>query len=105
MEKLTVSIGLLDKDTKTQLINNDVAMQKVNDCFLSRLDAFTVYFAKGIYTHENGQQVQENTIRVEVVTFNDNDYNNTIKSIKDVKKALNQESILLEKQTIDSYLI
>ena len=105
MEKITISIGLLDKDSKTQLINNDDAMQKVNDCFLSRLDAFTVYFAKGVYTHDNGQQVQENTIRVEVVAFNDNDYNNTIQSIKEVKKALNQESILLEKQAKDSYLI
>ena len=105
MEKLTISIGLLDKDSKTQLINNDVAMQKVNDCFLSRLDAFTVYFAKGVYTHENGQQVQENTIRVEIVSFNDNDYNNAIESIREVKQALNQESVLLEKQTINSYLI
>ena len=105
MEKLTISIGLLDKDSKTQLISNDEAMKTVNDCFLSRLDAFTVYFAKGVYTHENRQQVQENTIRVEVVAFNDNDYNNTIQSIKEVKQALNQETILLEKQTINSYLI
>ena len=105
MEKLTISIGLLDKDSKTQLISNDEAMKTVNDCFLSRLDAFTVYFAKGVYTHENGQQVQENTIRIEVVAFNDNDYNNTIQSIKEVKQALNQESVLLEKQTINSYLI
>ena len=105
MEKLTISIGLLDKDSKTQLINNDEAMETVNSCFLSRLDAFTVYFAKGVYTHENGQQVQENTIRIEVVAFNDNDYNNTIQSIKEVKQALNQETILLEKQTINSYLI
>lgn len=105
MKKLTISIGLLDKDTKTQLISNNDAMQTVNNCFLSRLDAFTVYFAKGVYTHENGQQIQENTIRVEVVTFNDNDYNNAIQSIKDVKQALNQETILLEKQAIDSYLI
>ena len=105
MEKLTISIGLLDKDSKTQLISNDEAMKTVNNCFLSRLDAFTVYYAKGIYTHENGQQIQENTIRVEVVTFNNNDYNNTIKSIKEVKQLLNQETILLEKQVIDSYLI
>lgn len=105
MEKLTISIGLLDKDSKTQLISNDKAMETVNSCFLSRLDAFTVYFAKGVYTHENGSQIQENTIRIEVVTFNDNDYNNAIKSIKEVKKALNQETILLEKQVIDSYLI
>ena len=105
MEKLTISIGLLDKDSKTQLISNDKAMETINSCFLSRLDAFTVYFAKGVYTHENGQQVQENTIRIEVVTFNDSDYNNTIQSIKEVKKALNQESVLLEKQTINSYLI
>ena len=105
MEKLTISIGLLDKDSKTQLINNEQAMETVNSCFLSRLDAFTVYFAKGVYTHENGQQVQENTIRIEVVAFNDSDYNNTIQSIKEVKKALNQESVLLEKQTINSYLI
>ena len=105
MEKLTISIGLLDKDSKTQLISNDEAMKTVNSCFLSRLDAFTVYFAKGVYTHENGQQVQENTIRVEVVTFNNNDYNNTIESIKEVKQALNQDTILLEKQVIDSYLI
>ena len=105
MEKLTISIGLLDKDSKTQLISNNDAVEMVNSCFLSRLDAFTVYFAKGIYTHENGQQVQENTIRIEVVAFNDNDYNNTIQSIKEVKQALNQESVLLEKQTINSYLI
>ena len=105
MEKLTISIGLFDKDSKTQLISNDEAMETVNSCFLSRLDAFTVYFAKGVYTHENGQQVQENTIRIEVVTFNDNDYNNTIQSIKEIKQALNQESVLLEKQTINSYLI
>ena len=105
MEKLTISIGLLDKDSKTQLISNNDAMETVNSCFLSRLDAFTVYYAKGVYTHDNGQQVQENTIRVEVVAFNDNDYNNTIQSIKEVKKALNQETILLEKQVIDSYLI
>ena len=105
MEKLTISIGLLDKDSKTQLISNDEAMKTVNNCFLSRLDAFTVYFAKGVYTHENGQQVQENTIRIEVVAFNDNDYNSTIQSIKEVKQALNQESVLLEKQTINSYLI
>ena len=105
MEKLTISIGLFDKDSKTQLISNDEAMKTVNNCFLSRLDAFTVYFAKGVYTHENGNQVQENTIRVEVVAFNDNDYNNTIQSIKEVKQLLNQESVLLEKQTINSYLI
>ena len=105
MEKLTISIGLLDKDSKAQLISNNDAMEMVNSCFLSRLDAFTVYFAKGVYTHENGQQIQENTIRVEVVAFNDSDYNNTIQSIKEVKKALNQETILLEKQTINSYLI
>ena len=105
MEKLTISIGLFDKDSKTQLISNDEAMETVNNCFLSRLDAFTVYFAKGVYTHENGQQVQENTIRIEVVAFNDNDYNSTIQSIKEVKQALNQESVLLEKQTINSYLI
>ena len=105
MEKLTISIGLFDKDSKTQLISNDEAMETVNSCFLSRLDAFTVYFAKGVYTHENGSQIQENTIRVEVVTFNDNDYNNTIQSIKEVKQLLNQESVLLEKQTINSYLI
>ena len=105
MEKLTISIGLFDKDSKTQLISNDEAMETVNSCFLSRLDAFTVYFAKGVYTHENGQQVQENTIRIEVVAFNDNDYNSTIQSIKEVKQALNQESVLLEKQTINSYLI
>ena len=105
MVKLTISIGLFDKDSKTQLISNDEAMETVNSCFLSRLDAFTVYFAKGVYTHENGQQVQENTIRIEVVAFNDNDYNNTIQSIKEVKQALNQESVLLEKQTINSYLI
>ena len=105
MEKITISIGLFDKDSKTQSISNDEAMETVSSCFLSRLDAFTVYFAKGVYTHENGQQIQETTIRVEIVSFNDNDYNNAIESIREVKQALNQESVLLEKQTINSSLI
>lgn len=105
MEKLVISIGLNDKDKKTQVINNDNAMKLVNNCFTSKLEAFTTYFAKGVYTHDNGAIVEENTIRVEVVTFTDKDKTNTIKAIKDIKALLNQESVLLETQLINSVLL
>lgn len=105
MEKLVISIGLNDKDTKTQVITNANAMQIVNNCFTSRLEAFTTYFAKGVYTHENGAIVEENTIRVEVVTFTDKDRTNTVDAIKDIKTLLNQESVLLESQVVNSVLL
>ena len=57
--------------------------------------------SKGIYKHNNGNVVIENTLIIELL-FTDKQTVETI--AKELKIALNQESIAIQKQTIESYL-
>ena len=72
MKKITLFIGLNDKDTKAQKYSFEAA---------------------GVYTHDDGETVQEVTIRAEFYT---DDEAPVREFAKFAKCALNQESIALE---------
>lgn len=91
MKLTTVLIGLNDKDTKKQEIATDIAKSIVACAFASACDGATVSDAIGIYTHNDGKQVQEKSIRVEI--FNGDDVK-IIEAIHEIKRSLNQESII-----------
>ena len=61
--KFTLLVGLKDKDTKKQIISRSKAssiIEKiVGDCTISE--------ATGYYTHDNGEKVKENSLRVEIL--------------------------------------
>lgn len=101
MEKYILYVGLNDKDTKTQKIDTLSAYNLANNILLNYVEGATVTQSKGIYKHQNGNVVIENTLIIELL-FTDNDTVNKIAN--DLKKALNQESIAIQKFNIESYL-
>ena len=103
MNKYILYVGLNDKDSKKQDITTLSAREVImNTITANDLGGGTVSEAVGIYKHEDGTIVTEQTLRVEILFATDTQ----IASICDtLKKALNQESIAVEKQVITSTLI
>ena len=99
MTRYTLTIGLFDKDTKKQKISSDIAIRIVSDIIVNTIGYGTVYTGNGIYTHVNGSIVIEPSI----VFFVDgeNDLKNKVKILAwQIKKALNQESVMLEETAV-----
>ena len=98
LEKHTLLIGLNDKDTKKQIIKTSRAKsliaQVCGDC--------TMIDCTGVYTHNNGVQVKEKSVKVEMLFKNDNDVNEYAKALK---KILNQAEIYIVKDYIMSAAI
>ena len=103
MEKITLYIGLNDKDSKTQKVSYDTAIKCVYNILCANgIDGATMYNANGIYRHENGEIVFENTLRCELINPSNTGLNNAITVIK---RVLNQESIIKQYETITSEFI
>lgn len=101
MDKYILYVGLNDKDTKTQKIDTLSAYNLTNNILLNYVEGATITQSKGIYKHNNGNVVIENTLVIELLFTN----KTTVETIaKELKIALNQESIAIQKQTIESYL-
>lgn len=95
----TLTIGLFDKDTKRQKISTDIAIRIVSDLIVSTIGFGTVYQGNGIYTHNNGSIVIEPSL----VYFVDGekDLKDKVKNLAwQIKKALNQESVMLEETAV-----
>ena len=99
LTKYTLYIGLNDKDSKVQEISTIDAYKMVGalvgDC--------TIQEARGLYTHQDGTQVLETTLVVQVI-----DFNGTLEIaplVDAIKTALNQESIAVIRETVDSRLM
>ena len=100
LQKHTLFIGLADKDTKKQEVTTTRAKEIIAKVF----GDCTISDATGIYTHQDGsnKQVKEKTLRVELLFKKDKE---VIENIKTVKALLNQETVCLEKQLVNSNLI
>ena len=99
MTRYTLTIGLFDKDTKRQKISSDIAIRIVSDIIVNTIGFGTVYQGNGIYTHNNGSIVIEPSI----VFFVDGekDLKDKVKTLAwQIKKALNQESVMLEETAV-----
>ena len=95
MDKYILYVGLNDKDTKTQKIDTLSAYNLTNNILLNYVEGATVTQSKGIYKHNNGNVVIENTLIIELL-FTDK---TTVETIaKELKMAWNQESIAIQKQ-------
>ena len=99
MTRYTLTIGLFDKDTKKQKISSDIAIRIVSDIVVNTIGYGTIHQGNGIYTHANGSVVVEPSL----VFFVDGekDLKNKVKTLAwQIKKALNQESIMLEETAV-----
>lgn len=102
-KKFTFFIGLNDKDAKVQTINSFDAGRIVERVFVKHgVDGATITGGRGVYKHDDGTVVAEETIIVQVFEFGDAV---PVKDIcKDLKLMLNQESIAVEQQETNSAL-
>ena len=97
--KYTLYVGLNDKDSKIQEINTLDAYKTVGalvgDC--------TIQEARGLYTHQDGTQVLESTLIVQIIDFTGK--MDIAPVVELIKTALNQESVAVIREQVDSRLL
>ena len=99
MIRYTLMLGLFEKDTKKQRLSHALARNIVSHLITETIGYGTIYNGDGIYTHVNGEVVVEPSI----VFFVDGekDLKDKIKTLAwQIKKALNQESVMLEETAV-----
>lgn len=101
MKKFTLFVGLNDKDTKRQEISTADALTFTHYMLLNHVDGATISTAKGIYRHDNGDIVTENTIRIELLFINDETVKHVVEKLKN---HFNQESVAVQIEEVKSYL-
>lgn len=92
----TLYIGLNDKDAYRQLISVEEAREIVDAICIRYVDGYTVMEAEGAWADEKNILTQENTL---VYLFREVDEESLKEIMNEVIRALNQNTILLEKQT------
>ena len=103
MKKHELSIGLNDAESKVQELSTDETMRIISAvCFDQAGGATIIPNCTGIYTHDDGTKIIENTIRCE---FYGQERETVIRIAKILCKALNQESIALSETEIYSDFI
>lgn len=103
MQKHILYVGLNDKDSKVQEISILDAYKIVQNVLIGvGYDGGNIQESTGFYRHESGEIVIEKSLRVELCFADDK---KTSEALKQIKQVLNQESIILEKESKDSYCI
>lgn len=104
MTKTLLTIGLNDKNTERQEIATGEAKNIIANILLNKFDifAFTMFECSGVYKMEStGNIIFENSIRVEIAT--DDELTAADAIIAELKNVLNQETIMMEKETKEIY--
>lgn len=104
MTKTSLTIGLNDKNTERQEIETATAKNIIANILLNQFNifAFTMFECSGVYKMElTGNIVFETSIRVEIAT--DDELTSADAIIAELKKVLNQETIMIETETKDIF--
>ncbi len=104
MKKYTLSIGLRDGKIPghPQIIPSFIAKSIIADTMISRFGGATILPALGVYTHDNGRKVRENTI---VVYIYDAEESAVKSACEYLARRLRQESIAYECAEVTSEFI
>ena len=94
--KYNIYIGLNDKDSKKQEVSTRRAKEEVIKILNNNnITGLTIYEVMGVFKHEDGTMTFEKSLKVELLEVEEED---VLKSIDELKKALNQECIMLEEE-------
>ena len=102
IEKTTLFIGLNDKDSKQQNFTELEASKIVSKILIKNGLDCTISEAMGGYTHSDNSIVIEKSLRVELLFCNKS---KILPVIPELKAILNQESIAVQYEKIDSELL
>ena len=102
MKKFTIIAGLNDKDTKKQEITIDEAYTRIITALKNNgADGATFTECKGVYIHDDGTPVFENSIKIELLFI---EYEAVKAIANELKNTLNQEAVVIEVIELDSEL-
>ncbi len=103
MMKYNLYIGLNDKTTKRQEISTVECYKLISNIMIAnKVEGYTILQAQGFYIHQDKTITTENSLKVELMFT---DIETVQQIIADIKKILNQESVVLERQKIESELV
>lgn len=103
MKKITLYVGLNDKDTKMQEVKTLDAYKMVSNIIGV---GCTITEGRGIYKHEDGTVVTEVSLVIELLDFDNSLDKGWVKSkVEQIKTILNQESVAVQEQEVVSELI
>lgn len=102
MTKYTLYIGLNDKETLTQKIDTEEAVEIVSNVFCGYADGCTIYRATGYYKNREGIDTIENTLKVEVFDIPEDRLHMACRVLK---LMLNQESIVKQTEVVNSEFV
>lgn len=104
-EKYSLLVGLNDKDSKVQQISTLEAYKMIMNIIKPHTDGCTIYDALGYYKHDNGDMVEEKSLHIEILFFDDAQANYKAHKIVDtIKTMLNQESVAVTHSIVESDL-
>ena len=92
-----VVLGLNDGESHVQEINSDDAMTMVSLYVASHFDGATVTKGYGVYRHENGDIVREESIIIDLAFVTEFMVESLVKHLKQV---FNQESVMVMKMNV-----
>lgn len=104
MKRYTLYLGLNDKDSKTQKIDTIEAYKIVENLLASMFDGGTIFNAHGVYKHDDNTIVIENTLRIEILEFENSILDNVREFVRILKSTFNQESIAVQIEVCNSDL-
>ena len=104
MKRYTIYLGLNDKETKTQKIDTVEAYKVVENLLVSMFDGGTIFNAHGVYKHNDNTVVIENTLRIEILEFDNSILDNVRNFVNILKADFNQESIAVQIEVCNSEL-
>ena len=86
-----VYVGLNDQKTKKQEVATEKALIIVSEYLANHFQGATVYNGIGVYKHNDGTIVRENSLIIELVFVDDNMVNEMINHFRVI---FNQESVM-----------
>lgn len=102
MKLYTIYVGLNDQHTRRQERPTAEAVSIIEKILFERVGGATISSARGLYAHADGGRVLEATIRAEIF---DADFPSVHTAAAEIRDALNQETVAVTVQDIESYFI
>lgn len=104
MKKYTFFLGLKDKDSKMQIHPDSEYILKVQDRLATELWGGTITKWMGVFKHDDGTIVYENTLIIQTLWFNENE--SVYEAFaQNLRSEFNQESVLMEVSEVTAEFI
>lgn len=104
-KRFTLTIGQRDQSDFTKIIPVETARELILKSVIQYFDGCTLQAAEGYYTTDAGDKISEPSIMVIIDDYSQAGRDAILKVIHEIKISMNQESISLRTESIESELL